>query len=67
MKKGGKAHVSKEWDSNESSSDSNYEEVTTLAFNKNVLFPQGQPHVPHGKGEKVECISKVVSYVHELW
>jgi alanyl-tRNA synthetase len=38
-KKGGEAHVSKEWDSDESSSsDFDDEDIATLAINKGILF-----------------------------
>jgi transcription initiation factor IIF auxiliary subunit len=39
-KKGGEAHVGREWDSNESSTDSSSDKDTTnIAINKGLLFP----------------------------
>jgi hypothetical protein len=38
-KQSGEAHLGKEWDSNDESSDSDEEEVATLALNKTSLFP----------------------------
>jgi hypothetical protein len=38
-KKGGDAHVCREWDSNESSTDSSDENVANIAVNKGLLFP----------------------------
>jgi hypothetical protein len=38
-KKGGDAHVCREWDSNESSTDSSDEDATNIAINKGLLFP----------------------------
>jgi hypothetical protein len=38
--KRGDTHVGKEWDSSESSSNFDDEEVATLAFNKSTLFPK---------------------------
>lgn len=37
-KRVGEAHIAKEWDLDESSSDSDDEGVTTIAFNKTSLF-----------------------------
>jgi hypothetical protein len=37
-KKGCEAHIGKEWDSNESSSDSNNEDIAIVVFNKGILF-----------------------------
>jgi hypothetical protein len=37
-KKGSEAHIGKEWDSNESSSDSNNEDIAIVVFNKGILF-----------------------------
>jgi hypothetical protein len=36
--KGGEAHVVKEWDSDETSSDSNDEDNATVAINKGIIF-----------------------------
>jgi hypothetical protein len=38
-KKGGDAHVCREWDSNESSTDSSDENAANIAVNKGLLFP----------------------------
>jgi hypothetical protein len=39
-KKGGEAHMGREWDSDESSTDSSsYEDATNIAINKGLLFP----------------------------
>jgi hypothetical protein len=39
MKKGGDAHVCREWDSNESTTDSSDEDATNIAVTKGLLFP----------------------------
>jgi hypothetical protein len=38
-KKGGDAHVCREWDSDESSTDSSDEDAANIAVNKDLLFP----------------------------
>jgi hypothetical protein len=38
-KKGGEAHMGREWDSDESSTDSSDEDVANIAINKGLLFP----------------------------
>jgi hypothetical protein len=38
-KKGGDAHICREWDSNESSTDSSDKDATNIAVNKGLLFP----------------------------
>jgi hypothetical protein len=38
-KKGGDAHVCREWDSDESSTDSSDEDATNIVINKGLLFP----------------------------
>jgi hypothetical protein len=38
-KKGDKMHIGKEWDSDESSTDSSYEDAANIAINKGLLFP----------------------------
>jgi hypothetical protein len=54
-KKGGNAHVCREWDSNISSTDSSSDEdATNITVNKGLLFPQHRPQVPHGKGRQKE-------------
>jgi hypothetical protein len=53
-KKGGDAHVCREWDSDESSTDSSSDEdAANIAVNKGLLFPN-RPQVPHGKGRQKE-------------
>jgi hypothetical protein len=39
-KKGGKAHIGREWDSDESSTDSSDEDAANIAVNKGLLFPK---------------------------
>jgi hypothetical protein len=54
-KKGGDAHVCREWDSNESSTDSSSDEdAANIAVNKVPPLPQHQPQVLHGKGRQKE-------------
>jgi hypothetical protein len=48
--KGGEAHIRREWDSDESSTDSSDEDTTNIDVNKGLLFPQ----VPHGQGGQKE-------------
>jgi hypothetical protein len=38
-KKGGEAHIGREWNSNESSTDSSDEDAANIAINKGLLFP----------------------------
>jgi hypothetical protein len=38
-KKGGEAHIGREWDSDESSTDSSDEDAANIAINKGLLFP----------------------------
>jgi hypothetical protein len=38
-KKGGEAHMGREWDPDESSTDSSDEDTTNIAINKGLLFP----------------------------
>jgi hypothetical protein len=38
-KKGGEAHMGREWDSNESSTDSSDEDAANIIVNKGLLFP----------------------------
>ena len=38
-KKGGDAHICREWDSDESSTDSSDEDAANIAINKGLLFP----------------------------
>jgi hypothetical protein len=49
----GKAHISKEWDSNCSSSDSNDEGIGALAFNKSSIFPNEHHTCIMAKEKKV--------------
>jgi hypothetical protein len=54
-KKGGDAHVCREWDSDESTTDSSSDEdATNIAVTKGLLFPNVGPQVPHGKGRQKE-------------
>jgi hypothetical protein len=54
-KKCGDAHVCREWDSDESSTDSSSgEDTANIAVNKGLLFPQRRPQVSHGKGRQKE-------------
>jgi hypothetical protein len=54
-KKEGDAHVCREWDPDESSTDSSSnEDAANIAVNKGLLFPQHRPQVPHGKGRQKE-------------
>jgi hypothetical protein len=67
-KKGGDAHVCREWDSDESSTDYSFDEdATNITVNKGLLFPndghkclmakdgtQRRPQMPHGKGRQKE-------------
>jgi hypothetical protein len=46
--KKGEAHISKEWDSDYPSSNSDDEGLAASAFNKSSLFPQRATHMPHG-------------------
>jgi hypothetical protein len=48
-KKGGEAHMGREWDSDESSTDSSSDEdAANITVNKGLIFPQHQPQMPHG-------------------
>jgi hypothetical protein len=38
-KKGGEAHIGREWDSDESSTDSSDEDAANITINKGLLFP----------------------------
>jgi hypothetical protein len=54
-KKGGDTHMGREWDSDESSTDSSSDEdVANIALNKGLLFPQRRPQMPHGYGQQKE-------------
>jgi hypothetical protein len=54
-KKGGDAHMCREWDSDESSTDSSSDEdAVNIAINKGLLFPQHRPQMLHGKGRQKE-------------
>lgn len=57
-KKGGKAYIGKEWDSDKSSSDSNDEEVATLAFNKSALLPKVDHTCLMAKESKTKVYSR---------
>jgi hypothetical protein len=48
-KKGGEAHMGREWDSDEISTDpSSDEDAANIAINKGLLFPQRRPQMPNG-------------------
>jgi hypothetical protein len=48
-KKGDNAHIYREWDSDESSTDSSSDEdAANIAVNKRLLFPQRRPQMFHG-------------------
>jgi hypothetical protein len=52
-KKGGDAHICREWDSDESSTDSSSDEdAVNIVVNKGLLFPQRRPQIFHGKDDK---------------
>ena len=57
-KKGGDAHVCREWDSDESSTDSSFDEdAANIAVNKGLLFPNVGPKcfmAKDGKKKKVQ-------------
>jgi hypothetical protein len=54
-KKGGEAHMGREWDSDESSTDSSSDkDAANIDINKGLLFPQRRPQVPHGQGGQKE-------------
>jgi hypothetical protein len=52
-KKKGEAHIGKEWDSDGSSSNSNGEGLTAIAFNKSSLFPNKRHTCLMAKEKKV--------------
>jgi hypothetical protein len=56
-KKGGKFHIVKEWDSNESSSNSDDEGITTLAI-KSSLFPKADHKCPMDKESKKKVYTR---------
>jgi hypothetical protein len=65
-KKGGDAHVCREWDSDESFTDSSDEDAANIAVNKGLLFP----NVGHkclmakdGKKKKVQARTPQVYYI----
>jgi hypothetical protein len=50
-KKGGEAHIGREWDSDDSFTDSSSDEDTTnIAINKGLLFPNVGHKMSHGQG-----------------
>jgi hypothetical protein len=54
-KKGGDAHVCREWGSDESSTDSSDDEdAANIVVNKGLLFPQRRPKMFHGQGRQKE-------------
>jgi hypothetical protein len=48
-KKGGETHVGREWDSDESSSDSSDQDITNIFVNKVIIFPNVGHKMPHGQ------------------
>jgi hypothetical protein len=62
-KKGGEAYIGKEWDSDESSSDSNNEEVATPVFNKSAFFPKDDHTCPMAKESKTTSVLEYLSPV----
>jgi hypothetical protein len=54
-KKDGEAHVVREWDSDESSTDSSSDEdAANIVINKRTSLPQSRPQVSHGQGGQEE-------------
>jgi hypothetical protein len=54
-KKGGDVHMCREWDSDESSTDSpSNEDAANIACHQGPPLPQRRPQVPHGKGRQKE-------------
>jgi hypothetical protein len=54
-KKGGDAHMGREWDSDESSTDSSSDEdAANIAINKGTSLPQRRSQVSYGKGWQKE-------------
>jgi hypothetical protein len=51
-KKGGEAHMGREWDSDESSTDSSDEDAANIAINKGLLFPNVGHKCLMAKGDK---------------
>jgi hypothetical protein len=52
-KKSGDAHVCREWDFDEISTDSSSDEdAANITVNRGLLFPQRHPQVLHGKGQQ---------------
>jgi hypothetical protein len=49
-KKGGDAHVCREWDSDESITDSSDEDAANITVKQGSPLPQRRPQVPRGKG-----------------
>jgi hypothetical protein len=61
-KKGGDAHVCREWDSNESSTDSSDEDAANIAVNKGLLFPNvGHKCLMAKDGKKKKVHSRTTS------
>jgi hypothetical protein len=58
-KKGGDAHICREWDSDESSTDSSDEDAANIAVNKGLLFPNISHKCPMAKdGKKKKVYSR---------
>jgi hypothetical protein len=59
-KKGGDAHICREWDSDESSTDSSDEDATNISVNKGLLFPNiGHKCLMAKDGKKKKVHSRV--------
>jgi hypothetical protein len=58
-KKGGEAHMGREWDCNESSTDSSDEDTINIAINKGLLFPNvGHKCLMAKEGKKKKVYSR---------
>jgi hypothetical protein len=58
-KKGGEAHMGREWDSDESSTDSSDEDAANIAINKGLLFPNiGHKCLMAKEGKKKKVYSR---------
>jgi hypothetical protein len=60
-KKGGDAHVCREWDSDESSTDSSDEDAANIAINKGLLFPNVGDKCLMAKDDKKKKVKSRVS------
>jgi hypothetical protein len=57
-KKGGEAHMGREWDSDESSTDSSNEDAANIVVNKGLLFPNVGHKCLMAKDEKKKVYSR---------